>query len=167
MSFFRLRRVRVKLRRPCKVISRVHYRSISEIQKIYYAQLSFVNQTLLIKIEHIGSPTHIFYSEKTGVTQLKLSQTLLISRSLTIFPSCKGSLSINTIREWNNRFKFRYEIENESVSKMHLVRSFGIKWHKKNKVVKPIIKSDIKKQLHRSGNILKETLLTHIKNKSF
>jgi len=57
----------------------------------------------------------------------------------------------------------RYELKNESESKMHLVRSFGVKWHKSNMIVKPFIKSDLNKQLHLSGQILKTSLLSHIK----
>ena len=58
--------------------------------------------------------------------------------------------------------KLRYEVKNESESKMHLVRSFGVKWHKSNMIVKPFIKSDLNKQLHLSGQILKTSLLSHI-----
>ena len=57
---------------------------------------------------------------------------------------------------------FRYEVKNEPESKMHLVRSFGVKWHKSNMIVKPFIKSDLNKQLHLSGEILKKSLLSHI-----
>ena len=58
--------------------------------------------------------------------------------------------------------ELRYEVRNESESKMHLVRSFGVKWHKSNMIVKPFIKSDLNKQLHLSGQILKTSLLSHI-----
>ena len=58
--------------------------------------------------------------------------------------------------------KLRYEVKNESESKMHLVRSFGVKWQKSNMIVKPFIKSDLNKQLHLSGQILKTSLLSHI-----
>ena len=63
---------------------------------------------------------------------------------------------------WFFTSKLRYEVKNESESKMHLVRSFGVKWHKSNMIVKPFIKSDLNKQLHLSGQILKTSLLSHI-----
>ena len=84
-----------------------------------------------------------------------------------IFLPVKIFLTFKMKHIWNKKeivftIIFRYEVKNEPESKMHLVRSFGVKWHKSNMIVKPFIKSDLNKQLHLSGEILKKSLLSHI-----
>ena len=83
----------------------------------------------------------------------------------TLVPRISTTVKMKLIHEINKisfNIIFRYEVKNEPESKMHLVRSFGVKWHKSNMIVKPFIKSDLNKQLHLSGEILKKSLLSHI-----